>query len=70
MSSIQENKRIARRFLELVGEHKVEELCVPAVAEEGALSMRTWACHLTPSYNRPLKGKERKTYHELRLPAG
>jgi predicted ester cyclase len=27
MSSIEENKIIARRFLELVGEHKVEELC-------------------------------------------
>jgi predicted ester cyclase len=27
MSSVEENKRIARRFLELVGEHEVEALC-------------------------------------------
>jgi predicted SnoaL-like aldol condensation-catalyzing enzyme len=40
MSSIQENKRIARRFLELVGEHKVEELC--------EMIAPTWTMHGGP----------------------
>ncbi len=40
MSSIQENKRIARRFLELIGEHKVEELC--------EMIAPTWTMHGGP----------------------
>ncbi|TMC24779.1 MAG: ester cyclase [Chloroflexi bacterium] len=40
MSSIQENKSIARRFLELVSEHKLEELC--------ALVAPTWIMHGGP----------------------
>ncbi|MFL5628431.1 MAG: ester cyclase [Ktedonobacteraceae bacterium] len=40
MSSIEENKRIARRFLELVGEHKVEELC--------EIIAPTWTMHGGP----------------------
>ena len=40
MSSIEENKRIARRFLELVGEHKVEELC--------EMIAPTWTMHGGP----------------------
>ena len=40
MSSTEENKRIARRFLELVGEHKVEKLC--------ELIAPTWTMHGGP----------------------
>ena len=40
MSSIEENKSIARRFLELVGEHKVEELC--------KMIAPTWTMHGGP----------------------
>jgi predicted ester cyclase len=40
MPGIEENKRIARRFLELVGEHKVEELC--------ELIAPTWTMHGGP----------------------
>lgn len=40
MSSIEENKRIARHFLELVGEHKVEELC--------EMIAPTWTMHGGP----------------------
>ena len=34
MNSIEENKRIARRWLDLVSEHKIEEIC--------ALTAPTW----------------------------
>ncbi len=40
MSDIEENKRIAQRFLELVGEHKVEELC--------EMIAPTWTMHGGP----------------------
>lgn len=40
MSNIEENKRIARRFLELVSEHKLEELC--------ELVAPTWTMHGGP----------------------
>lgn len=40
MPNIEENKRIARRFLELVSEHKVEELC--------ELIAPTWIMHGGP----------------------
>jgi hypothetical protein len=40
MSGIEENKRIARRFLALVGEHKVEELC--------EMIAPTWTMHGGP----------------------
>jgi predicted ester cyclase len=40
MSSIEENKILARRFLELVGEHKVEELC--------EMIAPTWTMHGGP----------------------
>ncbi|SRR5690348_12514257 len=40
MPNIEENKRIARRFLELVSEHKAEELC--------ELIAPTWTMHGGP----------------------
>jgi len=40
MSSIEEHKSIARRFLELVSEHKLEELC--------GLVAPTWTMHGGP----------------------
>ena len=40
MSSIEENKKIARRFLDLVGEYKVEELC--------EMIAPTWTMHGGP----------------------
>jgi predicted SnoaL-like aldol condensation-catalyzing enzyme len=40
MSSIEDNKTIARRFLELVSEHKIEELC--------EMVAPTWTMHGGP----------------------
>ena len=41
MSAIDENKMIARRFLDLVGEHKIEELC--------EMVAPTWRMHGGPA---------------------
>ncbi|BAZ12477.1 hypothetical protein NIES4071_43080 [Calothrix sp. NIES-4071] len=40
MSSIEENKRIARRWLELISEHKIEEIC--------EMIASTWKMHGGP----------------------
>jgi hypothetical protein len=45
MSSVEENKRLARRFLDLVSEHDVEALCGMVAA---SWTMRGWPPGLPP----------------------
>ena len=60
MSNIEENKRMARRFLALVGEHKVEELC--------EMIAPTWTMHGGPPGLPPgpdgIRELFRKDYYE------
>jgi hypothetical protein len=45
MSSIEDNKTIARRWLELINEHKIEEIC--------EMTAPTWTMHGAPSGGLP-----------------